>query len=459
VPGPVVLRRAAALAAEAVVVTYPLVLMDLARKQLTATRTAGPLRAPVNQFAHMPCFPRATSAPVITPNVDTVTSSAWLDLSAEPLVLSLPDTGGRFYAMPIYDAWTTAFATLGARTTGTRGREYVLAGSGWKGRLPRGMAVVQSPTSLAWILGHLRSDGSRDDEEVRRLQQQIRLTRLSRWPDDSGPDREQPVPRPAVAPSPVAQVSRMDPHEYFGRVTRLLTDNPPHRADRARVERMGALGVAPGHSPAWSRHDRLLVREIARGMADGLAQLEATAAQALSPRSSWSCPSDLARRPADPLLRAACAWTGLGTWPRRDGLVYTTDVDAQGRPLTGEHSYAFRLAPGAAPPARAFWSLTAHPRDALASPEPRGLLAVGDRDPLSPDPDGSLTIRLQLDPPQLDAVSWLPTPAGRYGLALRLYWPEPAALDGSWRPPAVLRLSAAPGDDPAEAPANVASQG
>src|SRR5690349_22439402 len=172
-PGPFVLRRAAAIAAEAVVVTYPLVLMDLARRQLTATRTAGPLRAPVNQFAHMPRFPLTTSGPVITPNVDTVTSSAWLDLSAEPMVLSLPDTDGRYYAMPIYDAWTTAFATLGARTTGTRAREYVLASSGWQGRVPEGMSVVQSPTAHAWIVGHLRSDGSGDHEEVGRLQQQI----------------------------------------------------------------------------------------------------------------------------------------------------------------------------------------------------------------------------------------------------------------------------------------------
>jgi len=316
------------------------------------------------------------------------------------------------------------------------------------------MAVVQSPTSLAWILGHLRSDGSGDHEEVRRLQQQIRLTPLSRWPSDPEPDRPT-APRQAVAPSPVAQVARMDPHEYFGRVARLLMDNPPHRADRARVERMAALGVGPGRPPAWSRDDRLLVREIGRGMAEGLAQLEATAAQTLSSWGSWSCPSELARRPADPLLRAACAWTGLGTWPRRDGLVYTTDVDAEGAGLTGEHSYVFRLAPGAAPPARAFWSLTAHPRDALAPPEPRSRLAVGDRDPLEPDPDGSLTIRLQAERPELGAPNWLPTPTGRYGLALRLYWPEPAALDGRWRPPAVVQSSAAPSVAPAGTPAEV----
>src|SRR3954454_10788997 len=160
-------RRATAVAAEAFVVTYPLVLMDLARSQLTATTKPGPLRAPVNQFAHMPGFPLAASAPVVSPNVDTLTSSAWLDLSAEPLVLSLPDTGGRYYAMPMYDAWTTAFGTLGTRTTGTRALDAVLVPPRWRSRLPRELHVVQSPTAQAWIVGHIRSDGPHDHPAVR----------------------------------------------------------------------------------------------------------------------------------------------------------------------------------------------------------------------------------------------------------------------------------------------------
>src|SRR3954471_23664394 len=117
--------------------------MDVTRAQLTATATAGALRAPVNQFAHMPGFPVAASAPVVAPNVDTLTSSAWVDLSAEPLVLSLPDTGGRYSAMPMYDAWTTAFAVLGARTTGTGALDVVLVPPGWRNRLPPEPQVVQ----------------------------------------------------------------------------------------------------------------------------------------------------------------------------------------------------------------------------------------------------------------------------------------------------------------------------
>jgi hypothetical protein len=439
--GPPMPRRAAAIAAEAFVLTYPLVLMQVARAQLTATATAGALRAPVNQFAHMPGFPRAASAPLMSPNVDTLTSSAWLDLSAEPLVLFLPDTAGRYYAMPMYDAWTTVFGSLGTRTTGTRARQVVLAPPSWRSPLPPGMHVVQSPTSHAWLVGHIRSDGPEDHATVRRLQEQIRLTPLSRWRGEAPPD---PAPSsvPAVDPtSPVTQVARMEPMEYFTRVARLLVGNPAHRTDRSRVDRLLVLGVAPGRPPGWGRGDRTLVRHIGRGMAEGLAQVEAAATGLTSVNRGWACPSDLTRRRSEPVQRAALAWTGLGAWPRADGLVYTTHVNGEGGPLSGAESYVLRFAPGAAPPAGAFWSLTVHEGDALGGAH-RSVLAVGDRDPLWHVPDGSLTIHLSVDPPRSEATNWLPTPRGPFSLALRLYWPEPPALDGTWWPPAVTLLQA-----------------
>jgi hypothetical protein len=332
VPGPPMPRRAAAVAAEAFVVTYPLVLMDLTRAQLTATATAGPLRAPVNQFAHMPGFPLAASAPVVTPNVDTLMSSAWLDLTEEPLVLSLPDTGGRYYAMPIRDAWTTTFGSLGTRTTGNAARQVVLVPPRWRGRLPRDLHVVQSPTSHAWIVGHIRSDGPHDHPTVRRLQEQIRLTPLSRWPQDRERARGPSAITPVDPTSPATRIARMDPGEYFTRVAHLLAVDPPHRGDRSRVERMSALGVGAGEPPAWTRADRPLVREITRGMAEGLAQVEAAATGPGLGGRPWTCPSDLVRRRAGPLERAALAWTGLDIWPRPDGVCFPDRARRRGAP-------------------------------------------------------------------------------------------------------------------------------
>src|SRR4051812_31388761 len=236
--------------------------MDLVKDQLTATARAGPLRAPVNRFAHLPEFSRTPVASFITPNVDTLTSSAWLDLAREPLVLSVPDTGGRYFAMPLYDAWTTVVATIGTRTTGSRARRCVLVGPRWRGALPRDLPVVQCPTATAWALAHIRCDGESDYAAVHRLQAGIELTPLSRW---RTPAAELPAPFPARGPllasSPVARISRMDPAEYLGSVSRLLPDNPPHAADRARVEKLTSLGVVPGRPPVWTVGDRPLLRE------------------------------------------------------------------------------------------------------------------------------------------------------------------------------------------------------
>jgi hypothetical protein len=305
------------------------------------------------------------------------------------------------------------------------------------------MPVLQSPTSSAWLVAHIRSDGPHDHPAVHRLQQQIRLTPLSRWPAEPGQDAPPAVPAsPPVTPSPAARVARMDPHEYFGRVAALLVDNPPHRADRARMDRMSVLGVARGRPPEWSREHREHVREVARGMAEGLAQIESVASALSSSRASWTCPADLGRRPADPLMRAAAAWIGLGILPRADGLVHATDCDAEGRRLTGTQRYVLRFPPGAAPPARAFWSLTTHPRDGLvAAGTDSRVPAIGSRDQLRHDPDGYLTIRIQAEAPESSPANWLPVRPGPFGLALRLYWPRPAALDGTWSPPAVVRVA------------------
>jgi hypothetical protein len=434
---PLLRRRTAALAAEALIVTYPLVLMDLVKNQLTATARSGPLRAPVNRFAHLPAFRPTPVAPFITPNVDTLTSSAWLDLVREPLVLSVPDTGGRYFAMPLYDAWTTVVATIGARTTGTRARRCVLVGPRWRGALPRDLPVVQCPTAMAWALGHIRCDGESDYVPVHRLQAGIDLTPLSRW---RAPAADVPVPSPAAGPlvvsSPVARIARMDPAEYFGSVARLLPHNPPHAADRARVEKMSTLGVVPGSPPAWTVGDRPLLREIARGLADGLAQVTAAGEALATADTPWICPQDLGLRRSDPLTRAASAWTALGSLPRSDGLVFTARVDDSGAPLTGARSYALRFPRGAAPPARAFWSLTAYDEVSFFAGCPDRRPALGDRDGLRYERDGSLVILLRPDRPEGDP-NWLRTPSGPFSLALRLYWPAPAALRGSWRPPPV----------------------
>jgi hypothetical protein len=111
--------------------------------------------------------------------VDTLYSFAWLDLSKEPIVLSVPDTQGRYYMMPLLDAWTNVFASPGKRTTGTKAGNFAITGPGWVGKLPGGVRQIKAPTNTVWITGRTQTNGPRDYAAVHALQKQYKLTPLS----------------------------------------------------------------------------------------------------------------------------------------------------------------------------------------------------------------------------------------------------------------------------------------
>ena len=124
---------------EAVAYGFPLVIMGATQRKMTNVASPTATMAPINQLANMPAFPDASFKDVVRANVDTLYSSAWLDLSTEPIVLSVPDTNGRYYLMPMLDAWTNVFASPGKRTTGTTPGHFAITGPGWKGTLPDGV--------------------------------------------------------------------------------------------------------------------------------------------------------------------------------------------------------------------------------------------------------------------------------------------------------------------------------
>ncbi|HBD33420.1 MAG TPA: hypothetical protein DC084_07505, partial [Cupriavidus sp.] len=201
------------LSAEVFTYAYPLVLMDVTREVATA-------KVPVNTFGHKRAFPDAAFTDVVSPNADTLYSSAWLDLSKEPMVLSVPDTGGRYYLMPMLDAWTNVFASPGKRTTGTKRGVFAIVGPNWQGQLPKGVKEIKSPTDMAWLIGRIQTNGKQDYANVHRLQDQFRLVPLSAWRKGSR-TAVQPVPRAAMIDTetpPAEQVAAMDAQAFFTRL-------------------------------------------------------------------------------------------------------------------------------------------------------------------------------------------------------------------------------------------------
>src|SRR5271157_3906445 len=156
-------QEARAIAVEAYTYFYPLVTMDVTRRQFVNVEPGKlPGRGPVNVFHNLPAYPSPEDKAVVRPNFDTLYSVAWLDLTKEPVVVSAPDTGGRYYLLPMLDMWTDVFASPGSRTTGTQAGAYVIVPPGWTGTVPAGLTRINAPTPYVWIIGRTKTDGSAD---------------------------------------------------------------------------------------------------------------------------------------------------------------------------------------------------------------------------------------------------------------------------------------------------------
>src|SRR5689334_13109309 len=164
--------------------------MDISRKVFTNVEPGKEFgRAPMNMFANVPEYPPANFRAVVRPNFDTLYSAAWLDLTKEPMILSVPDTGGRYYLMPMLDMWTDVFASPGWRTTGTTEAHFAVVPPGWRGELPAGVQRIDGPTPYVWIIGRTRTDGPADYDAVHKIQAGYQLTPLARWGKPSEPAR------------------------------------------------------------------------------------------------------------------------------------------------------------------------------------------------------------------------------------------------------------------------------
>src|SRR5499427_9861413 len=168
-----------AIAEEAYIYLYPLILMDITRKQITnLDPKSSPFGGPGNAFTHIRAFPPADARAVVRPNFDTLYSSAWLDLTRGPVVVSTAHTGGRYFMLPMLDMWTDVFAVPGKRTNGTGAADVAVVPPGWSGALPNSVQRIDAPTAYAWIIGRTQTNGTGDYDAVHKIQDGFRISRL-----------------------------------------------------------------------------------------------------------------------------------------------------------------------------------------------------------------------------------------------------------------------------------------
>jgi hypothetical protein len=430
------------IAVDAYVFGYPLVTMEYTRRVVTNIARPEGTKAPVNQVANLRSYPDAAFRDVTAPNADTLYSSAFLDLSKEPIILSLPDMADRFFLMPLLSGWTDVFQVPGKRTTGTGAQAYALTGPGWKGTLPKGVTRYESPTNMVWLLGRTYCDGTPEDyARVHELQDQYKLTPLSSY------GKPYTAPAGKVDPSvdmktPVRdQVNGLSSEQYFDLLADLMVANPPARADGPMVARIARLGIKPGldFDPGSLDPD---VADAIKDVPDiANKKILAHFKDAGKDINGWLFTTDTGIYGTDYLQRALITAIGLGANRPQDAVYPTSEVGADGQPYVGANKYVVHFDKGQLPPAKGFWSLTMYDEQMFFVENPLNRYSISARQNLKSNPDGSVDLYLQNESPGKEKESnWLPAPKGRFIPMFRLYWPSetpPSILDGSWNPPPV----------------------
>jgi hypothetical protein len=439
-------QEAHAIGVDAYLYFYPLVTMDLTRKQFTNVEPGKELgKGPMNQFTNVPTYPPADFKTVVRPNFDTLYSSAWLDMTREPMVVSVPDTGGRYYLLPMLDMWTDVFASPGWRTTGTQAGNFLVTPPGWSGQVPAGMTRVSAPTPYVWVVGRTKTDGPHDYDAVHRIQADYKITPLSQWGQPAKSVQVKIDPSVDMKTPPKIQVDAMAADKFFAYAAELLKVHPSHITDQPIVAQLKKIGIEPGKSFDMARLDPAIRTGLASAPEDAqklMAWKLPTLARVVN---GWQMNTDTIGVYGNYYLkRAIIAQIGLGANVPEDAVYPINLTDESGKALDGANKYTLHFNKGDTPPADAFWSVTLYDPEGFQVVNPLNRFAVSSWMPLKYNTDGSLDLYFQNESPGADKeANWLPAPKGPFNLTMRIYAPKSEALTGQWSPAPVTRIGPA----------------
>jgi hypothetical protein len=445
--GPVTEEEAHAIGVDAYLYFYSPITMDLTRKQLTNQEpTPGGIGGPMNSFANVGAFPTADMRVVVRPNFDTLYSSGWLDLTKEPMVVSAPDTDGRYYLLPMLDMWTDVFASPGWRTTGTKAGNFLVTPPGWTGTVPDGMTQIQAPTPYVWIIGRTKTDGPADYDAVHKIQAGYKITPLSQWGKEPIAPEFKPDPSVDMKTPPKFQVDTMPADKYFAYAAELIKLHPPHITDQPIIAQLKRIGFEVGKSFDLDKADPAVKKGLASAAEDAQKLMEWKVQTLARIANGWSMNTDTMGVYGNYYLkRAIVTQLGLGANLPEDAIYPLNLADDAGKPLDGASNYVLHFDKGQTPPVNAFWSVTLYDPQGFQVANPLNRFAVSSWMPFKYNSDGSLDLYFQNESPGADKeANWLPAPKGPYNLTMRLYAPKAEALTGKWNPSPVTRALTVP---------------
>jgi hypothetical protein len=434
-------QDAHAIGVQAYLYFYSLVTMDLTRKQLTNVVKPEGIYGPTNTFANILEYPTAEMKVVVRPNFDTLYSSAWLDLTKEPVIVSVPDTHGRYYLLPMLDMWTDVFASPGWRTSGTQAGDYAVTPPGWTGSLPAGVVRIDAPTPYVWIIGRTKTDGPSDYAAVNKLQAELKITPLSNWGKAAMPAVGTVDPGIDMKTPPKITVDTMPAAKFFATAAEILKVQPPHVTDQPILALMQRIGFEPGKSFDIDKVDPAIKAGLETAPEDALKLMAWKSASLARVVNGWSMNTDTMGVYGNYYLkRAIITQLGLGANLPEDAIYPINLADETGKPLDGGSDYVLHFDKGATPPVNAFWSITLYDAQGYQVANSLNRFAVSNWMPFKTNPDGSLDLYFKNASPGADKeANWLPAPKGPFNLTMRLYAPKSDALTGKWNPPPVMK--------------------
>ena len=439
------LEEAVGIATEAYVYGYPLVTMDMTRKQLTNVAVPDAAHAPMGQLLKLRSYPAVDNHAVTAPNADTLYTMAWLDVSREPWILSVPDMGDRYYLLPMLSGWTDVFQVPGKRTTGGKPQKYAITGPGWSGKLPDGVTEYKSPTGMLWLLGRIYCTGTAEDYKVvHAVQDKFDLVPLSSYGKPYTPLPGEVDNNFDMKTAVRDQVDALGVNEYFTYLARLMKTNPPAAEDAPMVAKMAKIGLVPGQDFDGSKlgaFDKEAIKVVPKA-----AQLKIMEyfKQAGKPINGWMFTTKTGIYGTDYIQRALVTAIGLGANRPQDAVYPTGQKDADGKEFdAASNKYVMHFDKDQMPPVNGFWSLTMYDASYFFVPNPLNRYTLSQRNKFVTNADGSVDLYLQAESPgKAKEANWLPAPKAKFIPMLRLYWPKespPSIIDGTWNPPAIKR--------------------
>jgi len=428
---------------------FPLVLMDTSRKYAVAISKSSlqKSKVPMYQFFHNHKVRESQFNDLASLDNDMIYSTAWLDLAKDPVVLTVPYSGKRFFVGGFLQGWSEVFGVVGTRATGNKSQRFLISGPQWKGKTPAGMKPLRASTNLVWLpIRILASEKGKEQVSTRSLQNGLSLVPLSRWQKNKGSslqmvdvDQNMDLRR-----TPRDLVFAMSADEYFTKLCTLLVDNPPGPMDAAFVDQLRKLGIVARRDfkfadlPADAQR---ALNESVKGAKHHILAHQSSFSPVGRLVNGWIVSLAEGTFGTDYSRRAFQAYQGIGTLPPQDGVFPVAYEDNRGQQLMGENSYEITFAKDQLPPVNGFWSVTMYqlPDVKLVASDFRRY-SLGQNNRLKMNPNGSLTIYLQPTSPGPDKESnWLPSGKGNYQVTLKLYWPKNEVLEGRWFPPQVVR--------------------